>query len=214
MSHDELRDALGAYVLGALEPAERAEVAAHLEGCATCRAELAAIAPLPGLLGRLDVDEAAATDLPVPEGPVAGALAEVRRVRRTRRRRIGLVAAALVVVGGTTAIVVHERASGPDGAEFTASAPRTHVRATARLEEHASGTTIALRLSGVPSDARCRLVVIGRDGHREVAGSWRASYAGDVTVEGATAMTRQEIASMRIVTFDGRRLVTIPVSGA
>ena len=41
----------GAYVLGALDPAERAEFEAHLRTCAACRAEVAEIAPLPGLLG-------------------------------------------------------------------------------------------------------------------------------------------------------------------
>ncbi|MCM3884277.1 anti-sigma factor [Frankia sp. R82] len=49
------RIALGAYVLGALEPADRAAVANHLAGCADCRAELASLAGLPGLLGRLQL---------------------------------------------------------------------------------------------------------------------------------------------------------------
>jgi anti-sigma factor RsiW len=49
---------LGAYVLGALEWKERAELEAHLESCATCRAELDRLAPLPELLSRLSVEEA------------------------------------------------------------------------------------------------------------------------------------------------------------
>ena len=70
MSHTDLRLALGAYVLGALEPAEHAEVAAHLEDCAACRAEVADFAPLPGLLGRLTPAEATA-DVSVPDLPFA-----------------------------------------------------------------------------------------------------------------------------------------------
>jgi anti-sigma factor RsiW len=49
---------LGAYVLGALEREERAELEAHLESCATCRAELDHLAPLPELLSSLSVEEA------------------------------------------------------------------------------------------------------------------------------------------------------------
>ena len=39
----ERRIALGAYVLGALEPAEGAEIEAHLADCAGCREELAGL---------------------------------------------------------------------------------------------------------------------------------------------------------------------------
>ncbi|MEV1143541.1 zf-HC2 domain-containing protein, partial [Micromonospora sp. NPDC049799] len=48
-AHDD-----GAYVLGALAPAERAAYERHLAGCADCRQAVAEIAVLPGLLGRLD----------------------------------------------------------------------------------------------------------------------------------------------------------------
>lgn len=42
MDHDELRERLDAYVLGALDAPEAAAVAAHLETCESCRAEVAA----------------------------------------------------------------------------------------------------------------------------------------------------------------------------
>lgn len=48
-AHDD-----GAYLLGALAPAERAAYERHLAGCASCREAVAEIAVLPGLLGRLD----------------------------------------------------------------------------------------------------------------------------------------------------------------
>jgi hypothetical protein len=48
-----VRTALGVYVLGAIEPAGRSEVEAHLAACPACRDELAALAGLPALLGRV-----------------------------------------------------------------------------------------------------------------------------------------------------------------
>ncbi len=41
MTHDEIRQALPAFALGALDPAEHAEVAAHVATCDACAAELA-----------------------------------------------------------------------------------------------------------------------------------------------------------------------------
>ena len=46
----EARIALGVYVLGAIDPAERALVDAHLATCEACQAELAEFADLPALL--------------------------------------------------------------------------------------------------------------------------------------------------------------------
>jgi anti-sigma factor RsiW len=73
--------ALGAYVLGALEREERSRLEAHLETCAVCREELEELAPLPGLLSRLTVDEA--TVLDAEEGSRAEARAAVGEASRT-----------------------------------------------------------------------------------------------------------------------------------
>jgi anti-sigma-K factor RskA len=43
--HDELRSQIGAFVLGALAPAEQAEVRAHLAVCDECAAEVRALQP-------------------------------------------------------------------------------------------------------------------------------------------------------------------------
>jgi anti-sigma factor RsiW len=71
-----VRISLGVYVLGALEPAERAVTQAHVAGCPACREELALISGLPGLLGRLslaDVTDAPAADAPDADAPDADA---------------------------------------------------------------------------------------------------------------------------------------------
>ena len=49
--------AIGAYVLGALEPGEAAELAGHVTLCATCRAEVDRLGQLPRLLSSLSLED-------------------------------------------------------------------------------------------------------------------------------------------------------------
>ena len=58
---DEVRMALGAYALGALDPREAAEVYEHLGWCPFCRVEADEFLGLPALLGRVteaDIEQA------------------------------------------------------------------------------------------------------------------------------------------------------------
>jgi hypothetical protein len=48
---------IGAYLLGALDPQEQVELEWHLAGCENCRQELIDVAPLPGLMHRLTLDD-------------------------------------------------------------------------------------------------------------------------------------------------------------
>lgn len=71
----EMELSLGVLVLGALEPAERPAVEAHLAACPRCTAILAELAPLPGLLHRLDPIEPARPAPPVRPSASASASA-------------------------------------------------------------------------------------------------------------------------------------------
>jgi len=116
MDCPEVRISLGVYVLGAIDPAERAVVDAHLATCRDCRDELAGLAGLPALLARVSMEEAialAATDddpFPVTGGdtlePPRELLATVidltaarRRRRRWRDASLGVAAALVIAVG-------------------------------------------------------------------------------------------------------------------
>src|SRR3989442_11885828 len=111
----EIKQALGVYVLGAIDPAERARVDEHLATCVECREELASLAGLPAMLRKVPVAEAerlaAAEQDPgltgVPSPPMLTSLvARTANVRRIRRWR-GLAAAAavaLVAVAGGAAV--------------------------------------------------------------------------------------------------------------
>jgi Putative zinc-finger len=60
--------ALGVYVVGAIDPAERVLVERHVALCLGCRAELAGLAGIPALLGRVTLDELERQPAPVPPG--------------------------------------------------------------------------------------------------------------------------------------------------
>jgi hypothetical protein len=124
MACTDAKLSLGVYVLGAIDPADRALVDSHLATCRDCRDELAGLAGLPALLARVSVEEAmalAVTDGPpesgfngmarlprvgeTPEPPpellatVLDLTAARRRRRRWRDAGIG-VAAALIIAAG------------------------------------------------------------------------------------------------------------------
>jgi anti-sigma factor RsiW len=63
MEHDSMRDSdpnpdcryvtwVGAYLLGALDPADRSEYAVHVRTCPRCRDEIVMLAEVPSILAR------------------------------------------------------------------------------------------------------------------------------------------------------------------
>ncbi len=202
------RTDLGAYVLGGLDPAERARLEGHLDGCPACREELAEMAPLPGLLARATLQEAAAGP-PAPP-PVERLLAQVRRERQRRRVLAAAAAVAVLAGGGVGAYAAFGPEAGPPA--LVAAGP-TGVHARVTLADRPSGTVVQLTLRGVPPGEHCRLVAVGRDGSREVAGSWEANYEGAAEMTGSTSMTRAALDRLVVETLDGRTLVTVPVAG-
>lgn len=215
-----MRVSLGAYVLGALDPAERSALEAHLASCPACRDELADLAGLPGLLGRLAPEEAAA-GMPRP-GPAVldRSLAELRRRRRLDRRRRRLLAAfaaaLFAVVGAGIALAIDTTSPPPaataTGPTLTATDPATGVHAAVTAATRPWGTALGLHLQGVQPGQHCQLVAVGRDGRTEVAGSWQATYTGQADITGATAIALGDLASLRVVTTDRILLVAVPVS--
>jgi hypothetical protein len=221
--------ALGAYVLGALEREERAELEAHLETCDICRAELDRLAPLPGLLSRLTVAEAEvlAVAEPVPaelhaepapaetSAPLERALFEVARERRrSRLMRTAAVAAALVlaavaVVGGP--LLGDEGGDEPAPITAAGSDIRSGVQGTAELTREPWGTRVEVRLAGVRPGQHCRLVARAAGGRSEIAATWRAGYLGAAEVPGAVAIPPERLRSLDVVTADDRVLVRMPV---
>lgn len=141
-----------AYVLGALSPSDRRAYERHLTECDACRAAVAELAGMPGLLSTLSpahaeslVEEGPGTDLAdgglarPGVGPEAAtgnvvplaSLARAARRSRFRRRTLGAVAAsALAVAGAVGGSVLADRGvlGWPDGAGTTPSATVADAR--------------------------------------------------------------------------------------
>jgi hypothetical protein len=205
-----MRLELGAYLFGALDASERARIAAHLDSCPDCRDELAGLAPLPGLLARIP-DEDLVTETPDRPGNAELLLGDIARMRRRRRLvAAGLAAACVAVAGGV--VGAHDILSGsrgPSGVVIAGANASSHVSGRATLLATPEGTTVEVGVTGVRPGTRCQLVVLGLDGRREVAATWRANYEGTATVTGASALTPGQIRELIVAAQPGTPLVVM-----
>jgi hypothetical protein len=94
---------------------------------------------------------------------------------------------------------------------LSAANPATHVNATAALTATSWGTSIRLRLRGLPLNVECRLIVRSRNGAAEVAGVWDAWQAGPITVPASAGWLPSDIAALQVVTA-AKTLVIIRTS--
>jgi len=199
-----VRELLGVYVVGAIEPAERALVDAHLTVCHDCREELAGLAPLPALMRRITPDEAARIAYPAGEGAadwrdddrepspemLDAMLGQVRARRQRRRVRsaFSIAAGVLIAVGGGAAVGAalapqatarhHVVAGAIEVAGPVSVGTRT---ATVRYgtSRWGTGTTMSVNVTGLPQWTRCKFWVLTKNGRDEKAGGWTVGPSGD-----------------------------------
>lgn len=208
--HTELRRSLGAYALGALEPSERSTVEEHLEGCQTCRDELASLAVLPGLLSRLSDDEVAGDLLTVSEDHAEHVVSAMARERRSERRRVtawrtvAAVAAALALIAGAVVLPLWDGAQGTVYATGDAA-----VTATATVEPRAWGMEVDLRAGDLPDAPGYTLWAVADDGHRAYVASWADVDRPEVTLTGSCYMAADEVVRFEIADPDDRVLATL-----
>lgn len=207
--HQELRTDLGAYVLGALEPDERRDFERHLDGCTSCRDEVARLSGLVPLLDRLEPDEAAdVAQLLPPQTITRGAAlritvaaAQLRRQVLTWRLATAAAAAAAVLAIGLWA----PWESGPDRWLLHPSAGAVDGTAAALAWEW--GTTVELDLTGLPPADRYVVWAVAADGRREQAGTWGETASGRARVRGASAIQRDDLARIEITPADADRVL-------
>ena len=216
----DARPSLGVYVLGAIDPAERSLVDAHLTTCRDCRDELAGLAGLPALLARVNPDEVSriCADDTVrtvtgdrPPGELIGTvldLAAARR-RRTRWRFLATAAAVVAIAGGlygglssmgTTRTVVVPVSAG-QGSWETVQATSSLTAATASIaySKQLWGNAFEVLVNHIPVGTTCQLWVVHPDGTRTQVAAWTTSRdEGKVWYAGSMASTAEPISSFQI----------------
>lgn len=222
--HD--RTQLGAYALGALDPAEAEAVDEHLATCAECRAELAELTEVKDFLG--EVPPEAFLDGP-PEGGDLLLQRTLREVREPQvqappkpRSRWLLIAAAVVVVAGALGGgVVLGRSTAPDGDQPVAGARQVTTSDTtsgatmaATVEPRAGWSWIRVQVTGLKAGDECEMVVTDKDGEAWIAGSWlvseKAAKSGSA-FGGGVLVPPDQVRSVEIRTVQGRHIVTATI---
>jgi len=192
---------LGVYALGAADAPERMLVESHLSTCPECRAELALLEPLPGLLARVPVRLLAGDPPPAPGRTPQGRAGRWRAV-------LGVAAAAVAGAAGGFWLAQPSASQPPAAITLSGTNPATHVHVTVTLTGTSWGTSIQLMAQGLPLNEPCRLIVRSRTGGTEVTGVWDAWSAGPVSVPASAGWRPADIASLQVATTS-RSLVTV-----
>lgn len=228
---------LGAYVLGALDEQEVRTVDAHTASCQKCRDELDELRDMESALG--EVPPEAFLDGP-PEGGDLLLQRTLRQVRGERaaqalRQRAFLAAAAAIasaaLLGG--GILIGQNTGDrtteaiPPAPTATATAPTTPPGRVTFLEGRSTETGGEMRLrvtpaadwirlnasvTGIPAGERCRLVVVAKNGDREIAGSWLvADEEKGANLDGSAAVPMDDVAEVVIENDHGKKYVSVKV---
>ena len=191
-----------AYVLGALCPAERTTYERHLSECSECASAVAKLAPMPGLLSR--VDPADLEPLAPRPGRLAQLLEAVASQRRRQARRwrwqiatAALAATVLAVAGGVVGLGLSATDPGPAAPVPVAMEPVSAVSpiaAEVAVSPVAGGTQVWMSCWYQPTAYQLpprtfRLVAVSVDGSTEQLGSWQAGSGDEVTLTGLTRFT-------------------------
>ncbi|GII85132.1 RNA polymerase subunit sigma [Sphaerisporangium siamense] len=227
---------VGAYALGLLEEPDRLAFAAHLTGCAACRAELAELSGPAGALAGVPPLEDDGDDH-APER----LLRLVRRDRAAGRRAGltryagGLAAAAALVLGGVAAGATvaggpsfgpGHSPHGPAEAYYKAGVPIPGrpggvpgVSGGLVLEGKDWGTHVALELRGLKGPLECTLVAVTGKGERRVVTGWAVPEKGygipgspePLYVHGGSAVPPDRIDRFEVTASTGATLLTVNV---
>jgi anti-sigma factor RsiW len=229
-----VRQSLGVYIVGAIDPAERSVVDRHLAGCLDCREELAGLAGLPALLGRVPIEEAEqiarsdASERTLPGGypdgehldeeiltPLLARAAHRRRV--SRWRNLASVAAVALIAAGA-AVGAVKLANPPSGG--SAAAVRWENVQTTSAHNHMDvryagvpwGLRLDVKVSGIRAGTTCELWVVGQDGQRWPAGGW--TVTNEWKPSSYQASSAAPVGAVRAfqLTSDGRVLANVPAT--
>ncbi|MEU0879124.1 zf-HC2 domain-containing protein [Lentzea sp. NPDC005914] len=199
---------VGAYLFGSLDLKERSAFEKHLSGCDACQAEMLRLAPLPGLLGRLSLEDVENLD-EIPVSPP----------KPNHQRRVLVVCAAVLAALALAGGILFLPSAPPSTAPPTSSQPATEpmwvakdqatgVDASVAMVTRSWGTEMWFMFAGVKPGARCKVMVFDRQGRREIGGWWGSDHAPDERIPGSTSFRVDQIDHLE-VSDDSGLLVTL-----
>jgi anti-sigma factor RsiW len=219
----DIRHALGVYVVGAIDPAERSVVDAHLSRCLECREELAGLAGLPALLGRVplaDAERMALGDEELEEAPAElldALLGQVAARRRARRWRVIAAAAAAAIIavggGGLAGGILMSHQHHPTSGSYlaTGSNQAAHETAAVYYWSAAPGTRMRVQVTGIRNGTRCDFWVTTATGRHVLVGGWTVdAYQPGYWYDASTTTSMSQVRSFDI-SAGGKVLVTVAV---
>lgn len=206
----------GAYLLGALDPAERQAYELHLASCPICRQSMSELAGLPAVLERVDPNTLDGLDTePVPESLLPKLLAEVgrHRTRRTlRTAATGFLVACLLTVFAFGGLRYWSDTHRPQTLVMQAISPdAAGIHATVRLIGDGTNTRIQLDCGyhGNPpvnypaEELSYRMVVFNRAGMMRDLGSWSPQPGEDVELVRNSPWRKQALSRIEISNSSG-----------
>jgi Putative zinc-finger len=226
----EIRQALGVYVLGAIDPAERAQVDEHLSSCQECREELASMAGLPAMLRKVPIAEAERLAAVEQDPELAGVpsaelltslIGRTTNVRRMHRWRTLAAAAAVAIValGGGAAVASALQPSGSPGPgiaqpaswhQTSGTGPVAGAHLTVRYRHQPWGTEMLVNVTGLSPGSVCQFQVTDAVGRAAVVGSWTL-WPGDSWYPASTWHGEKDLRSFQ-VTVNGKVVASAPVT--
>lgn len=226
----EIRQALGVYVLGAIDPAERAQVDEHLSSCPECREELANLAGLPAMLRKVPIVEAERLAAYEQDPELAGVpsaemltslIDRTANVRRIHRWRTVAAAAAVAIValgGGAFAANALQPSGAPQAGvaqigtvawqQTSGNGPVAGAHLTVRYRHEPWGTRMEVNVTGLQPGNVCELQVTDATGGKSVVGSWKL-WQGTSWYGASTWLGEEELRSFQ-VTVDGKVVASAP----
>lgn len=192
---------LGPFLLGQLDDDRAAAVAEQVARCPSCREEVEQLRPVVTVLARSSPPPA------VRSGPTVGRTGGQvggRARRPGRRRRVALVAAAVVLLVGAAGAVT-ALPGRSDGGRTVVLAGAPGASASAVLRERRWGTAIELEVRGLDADATYGVWLERREGGRLPAGSFRPDGDGTFRLSLATALPLDDSRAVGVALLPGGR---------
>jgi anti-sigma-K factor RskA len=206
--HDEYKENIGAYVLGALPDLEIELFERHLAGCESCRSEVEELRPVTAAMARSVPQVDPPPSLKASLMEIVNAEAAARAATSPKRRRsfggwisglqprmAAAMALAVLALGVVVGVAADQLAGGGGGTTTTVAAKIDRkLMPTGNATLAVKGKSAELRLTGAPQPPADRVYQLWYQHGKTIerGGTFRperdGSYRADVPVAGANAV--------------------------